>query len=271
MVDYVLASGLLEGLSLEEAAAAIAGAGFRGVELMANPGHLDEWVSDAARARRVLAAQGIAVPSVHSPVSGWDNDAADLAQRLASVEETAASFDLAAALQSPVVVCHPNASSHTFLRSEWDENTRRSRLSLEVLAQRAEESGVKMAVENLPQRDEARPGAEVGDLLELIEGLGDHVGICLDVGHCNISGTDPCAEAQLSGERLFVVHLQDNEGVPGMDRHWLPGRGTIDWPRVLATLDMLACNCVRTLEVGHGDTRDGLLAGLAKLRNEWCV
>ena len=130
-----------------------------------------------------------------------------------------------------------------------------------------------MAVENLPdcvgEERGTRPGVRVDDLLRLIEGLGEHVGILLDVGHCNISDTDPAAEAHLAGDKLLELHLQDNEGIPGEDQHLLPGLGTIDWEALLDALDAMGYSGLRTFEAGRPEPSDELLRRLGTLRTTW--
>ena len=85
----------------------------------------------------------------------------------------------------------------------------------------------------------------------------DAFGICFDAGHANLmDGTPGKRSADMiewirrrwNGEVRFEVdtlalllpdvvtcHLHDNDGSD--DRHWLPGEGTIDWPRLLARLE----------------------------------
>jgi len=83
----------------------------------------------------------------------------------------------------------------------------------------AEETGVRIALENLARGGmDCRPLETTQELRALIADLPpERVGICLDVGHCLITGADPAAQARIAAERLFALHLQDGDGQD--DRH----------------------------------------------------
>jgi len=272
--DYALSSALFDNTTpLDQAARAMQAVGFRQVEIFGQPDHLCHCLDDPEATRRTLEDHGIAVVSVHSPVEGWDNDAWDDEARLASVAAGAQSLRQAALLGASVVVIHPNTRSHPFGQENWRRNWCNTRDSLTRLAEVASEVGVSMALENMPDRGDGergtRPGVRVDDLLAMIAGLGDQVGILLDVGHCNISDTDPGAEALRSGQKLLELHLQDNEGIPGEDQHLMPGLGTIDWDSLLDTLDGAGYAGLLTFEAGRPEPKDELLQRLGALRSAW--
>jgi sugar phosphate isomerase/epimerase len=125
-----------------------------------------------------------------------------------------------------------------------------------------------MAVENMPARGQRRPGVAIAEVAAIVDGLGDHVGICLDVGHSNLSGLDATDEVSAAGERLLALHLQDNDG-NGEDQHLLPGQGTVDWDAVLNAIDRLDFRGPRTLEVIDRDHVDASLRDLAALLRKW--
>ena len=77
------------------------------------------------------------------------------------------------------------------------------------------------------------------DTLAWLERTGhENLGLLLDVGHCLLSGEDPATVVARAKDRLFYVHLDDNDGVG--DMHWplLTGRLTEEMLR--ATLASLA-------------------------------
>jgi len=270
MPTYALATCLLGDLGRDEILTRTAAAGFRQVELLANRGCLDDWITDPAQMRRDLATYELQARSVHAPVVGWDIAAADDATRQAALEATTASFGQAADVGAEVVVCHPNRVLTLVEQDEYKPMWTRSCESLAILAERARETGVKMALENVPSaQGPSRPGAAMTQILTMIEDLGDHVGVCLDVGHSIVSGQDPIREALQAGEKLLVVHIQDNDGRCGRDQHLIPGRGCIDWPAFLATLDGMDYRGVRTIEITRADDLDATLTVLADLRRAW--
>lgn len=268
MSTYAISTALFKDIPLDEAISKTLEAGFHEFELSGVEGHLENWIADPARMRRILESAGIVARAVHTPSAGWDNGAADDAARRASIDVATASFVHAAGVGAGIVICHPNKPTDPFTPETFEANLARSRESLAILAERAKAAGVRMAVENLPVRGQPRPGASVADVLRMIDGLGDHVGICLDAGHSNANGLSAAKEVLEAGERLIALHIQDNDG-SGEDQHILPGRGTTDWGAFLASLDTIGFEGLRTFEVMRGDDAEAILQGLARLRREW--
>ncbi|MFT5368069.1 MAG: sugar phosphate isomerase/epimerase [Candidatus Latescibacterota bacterium] len=60
------------------------------------------------------------------------------------------------------------------------------------------------------------------------------VKLTLDTGHGNLCDCLHDLVATFS-ERLAFLHLHDNQGIK--DEHLVPGRGTIDWKRLISDLD----------------------------------
>lgn len=268
MATYAISTALFRGWSVDETIPRLVEAGFHEVELSGGDPYMGNPLVDPAKTRRLFNDAGIAIRVIHSPSAGWDNGASDEAARLASIEVVAKSFLEAAEVGAEIVVCHPNKPSDPFTQENYAENLARSRDSMAVLAERAKAAGVKMAVENLPSRGVPRPGMAIVEVLKMIEGLGDHVGICLDAGHSNANGISAAKEVLDAGDRLFALHIQDNDG-SGEDQHLLPGRGTTDWKAFLDALDEINFDGVRTFEVMRGDEIEVILDLLSELRQEW--
>ena len=60
----------------------------------------------------------------------------------------------------------------------------------------------------------------------------DHLAFCYDSSHDRARSNDSPWLLRWLGNRLAVTHFSDNDGKE--DRHWLPGNGVIDWPKVAA-------------------------------------
>lgn len=269
MSVYGLSTAMFHEWSVERTLAAIAEAGFSQVELMGDAGHLGDWPAAPRSMCRALEAAGLRVCTVHSPSVGWNNGDPDETARRASIAANVLSFSQAAEVGAEIVICHPNFSAKTYAQEAFDANMALSRDSLASLAERARQAGIKMAVENLPARGQPRPGSKVAHVLQLIDGLGEHVGVCLDAGHSNANGLSAAAEALEAGARLMALHVQDNDG-KGEDQHWVPGQGTTDWEAFLSALARMRFAGVRTLEVGaHDRGVDLILADTARVRREW--
>jgi sugar phosphate isomerase/epimerase len=84
-------------------------------------------------------------------------------------------------------------------------------------------------------------------LIEILEtGHLDQIGVCLDLGHANMTVGVPEAIATL-GARIIQVHAHDNHGLK--DEHLFPGDGTIDWPAATAALNALPAPPAVVLEL----------------------
>lgn len=101
--------------------------------------------------------------------------------------------------------------------------------------------GVQVAVENLFYSD-PETGARRGRLArpEELQGIVRELNspwfvICVDVGHCILTGQQPenFIEA-IDGELLKVLHIQDTDDL--LDRHTMPYLGDIHWDAVMAAL-----------------------------------
>jgi len=266
MSVYALSTALLSGLSLQESIACIQQAGFDQVEL--SGADWDLWLETPEELARALEDAAIRPLSVHSPPQGWFNGAEDENTRAQSIELVIHCFSLAAQVGADIVVCHSNGRSNAYDGAHFAANWARSRESLTRLAEHADKAGIRMAVENLPAYRTHRPSSSVRQVLAMIDGLGDHVGICLDAGHSNANGISPAREVLEAGDRLFALHIQDNDG-SGEDQHLIPGQGTTDWEAFLDALDQIQFTGLRTFEVMHGAEREEIMRALSRLEQEW--
>jgi sugar phosphate isomerase/epimerase len=126
---------------------------------------------------------------------------------------------------------------------EWSPRSIEFALTaLEHLGAFARPLGVRPLVENLTG-DPTTPE----HLVEILSiGHLDAIGVCLDLGHANITVGVPEAIAAL-GARIVQVHAHDNHGLK--DEHLFPGDGTIDWPATVAALNALAAPPAAVLEL----------------------
>lgn len=102
-----------------------------------------------------------------------------------------------------------------------------------------------ICLENLP-----RFCQNAEELLWYIDTIGsDHLGICLDTGHLNLTQyRDQPAFIRKAGEHLKALHIADNEGE--RDQHMMPfGRGNVDIEAVVAALAEIGYNNLINLEI----------------------
>ena len=125
----------------------------------------------------------------------------------------------------------------------WSQRTIELALTaLEHLGAFASPLGVRLLVENL--LSEATTPEHLVLILEM--GHLKNVGVCLDLGHANITTGTAAAIATLGG-RIASVHVHDNHGLK--DEHLWPGAGTIDWTETVKALKALATPPATVLEI----------------------
>lgn len=111
----------------------------------------------------------------------------------------------------------------------WDK----IRHSLDVLLPAAERLGITIACENIYEPKQT--------LLKLLALLGEirHpcLGLCLDVGHANISEAGLDWVFEQMKDRIVTCHLHDNDGIT--DLHAAPGTGNIDFVSLVSKLKQL--------------------------------
>lgn len=125
----------------------------------------------------------------------------------------------------------------------WSQRTiDYSLTALEHLGAFARALGVKLLVENLTN------AATTPEHLMTILDLGhlDNVGVCLDLGHANMTVGIPEAIGVLSG-RIESLHVHDNHGMK--DEHLWPGEGSIDWATTAKLLHELPHPPAAVLEI----------------------
>lgn len=270
MGTYALSSWLVGRVSTAEAIRLLADNGFTQAELSADWAPIVmEWEQDPVGVCRQLAAAGITAPSVHSPEPGRFLDLADDEARQASVRENLRYFALMRASGVPEIIIHPISGAAGNDDAEWMAVPARTRESLEVLAAAAGEAGLRLAVENLGGG--GRPGSTMASILELIAGLGAHVGLCMDIGHSQQARLDLLAELDtaLASGRLFTLHLHDVD--PAGKDHYIPGEGVIDFGAYLGRLAAYGYDRGRTLEiaVAPAETVAGRVAQAGAVRAQW--
>ena len=166
---------------------------------------------------RVIELAGLPF-TVHGPFLHFEYGSRSQRQHRAALEVHRRHLAVAAELGARVYVVHPDLQRRY---KGWDARVVKTlERSFEELAVLQEESGVIIAVENLPFVRHTHFRAP-GDLD--LHGLG----LSLDVGHAAVTGTLAAWLADGTYE-LKHVHLHDNEGHVGGDQHLALGRGMID-------------------------------------------
>jgi len=89
------------------------------------------------------------------------------------------------------------------------------------------------------------------ELARAADTLGEGFGVCLDIGHANITREDIPAMVRLLGDRIFALHIHDNTG--DRDDHLPPYAGNIDFASAVAALKETGYRGNINFEVNFGN------------------
>ena len=166
---------------------------------------------DGTRQEQVAmaAAHGLRIEHAHIPYLGSDKLWASGAAGDELVAEHMRSVALAAECGVSTLVIHPYETE----KSDTDDPRWYHRRMRELGAV-CRDCDVRLAIENLDG---------VHRLAQLVDPLVDeneHVGVCFDSGHANVSDPGDFCMLDHYGERVFALHLHDNDTT--RDKHLVP-------------------------------------------------
>ncbi len=161
-------------------------------------------------------------------------------------------------------VMHPNAPTvpqKTFNRKEQFDSVMQY---LSPFAEHAAKLGVNVVVENMrviPTFVASHRYAQTPDeLCDVADALG--IGVCWDFGHANISGIKQSEGLAYVGNRLKVLHINDNFGIG--DDHVPPFVGNIDWKDAMHGIHEIGFDGLLNFEIATGKIPTELRPALAK-------
>ena len=179
--------------------------------------------------------------TVHSPLSDINIASYNDAIRRSSVSQIKNSIDLASSIEPGLVVVHPGQIP--ILGEKFREKILdNSKDSLLECSKYAEDKGVMLCVENMPDID-GLLGKDINELDEMVEEIGAY--ITLDVGHAHNMGFE-IAE-MLKSPLIEHVHLSDNDG--SFDNHNAIGSVNIDFESLFKELMNRDYNGILVVEV----------------------
>jgi sugar phosphate isomerase/epimerase len=183
--------------------------------------------------------------SIHTPLSDVNIASLNESIRKASVEEVIKSINLASKVGSEALVVHPGHMA--FLARKFQEKIRENSLiSLKECSGFAEECGIKLCVENMPDM-EGMICKDLDELNELVQEIGALMTI--DVGHAHNVGIS--IDEILKYDNIGHVHLSDNDG--SFDNHNAVGSKDIDFKSLLEGLNKKKFDGIFVIEVTNRD------------------
>ena len=113
----------------------------------------------------------------------------------------------------------------------WDGAWNQYVTTIRDLARIAEQAGVRVAIEIRPYE----MVSNADGMRRLTDAVGSPaLGVVFDTAHFLVQKELLPIAIEKLRDRIFLVHLADNDGVS--DYHWAPGRGTVPWDGALQAL-----------------------------------
>ena len=270
-------TGELNGNPLE-ALRSVAASGYSEVELIAEGVGWEDGPPDPAPYREALESTGLYPHTIHAPFRSINLASFDEDERMDSVAQVAAAMRFHAEVGGRTIIVHPSGSPTSpdvplYTRENVGAATEQAHRSISELVRVGEETGVRMALENLVGKMgfPARPLETMQELRSFMADLpAEYVGICHDIGHTRLRKLDIAEETRTASERLYALHIQD--GSSDEDDHLPPGHGVIDFDSFGQALDDIGFDGAWTMEVlatNHPGTVEDVAIELAEIRDRW--
>jgi sugar phosphate isomerase/epimerase len=151
------------------------------------------------------------------------------------------SLRIAGVMGVPWVVWEPDVTAGDYGDEHRKEVFRMNYEFFAPLVDTAEKHDTGVCLENVPDCMGSSRGcpkwvsSHGSELCELVDGFqSSRVGVCWDTGHAHMQGLEQGGELRTLGERLKMLHIQDNNGKA--DQHLLPFMGTVDWKDIMDAL-----------------------------------
>jgi sugar phosphate isomerase/epimerase len=108
---------------------------------------------------------------------------------------------------------------------------------LPLINDKVQKYDVCVAIHNHGPGDKVFPTPDVA--YEKIKKLDHRIGLCIDIGHTARNRVDPSRAAEQFADRLLDVHMKDINVATAAGHGVEVGRGVLDIPKFLRTLDKI--------------------------------
>jgi len=148
-----------------------------------------------------------------------------------SISYLKTSVETAVRLAAPIVSVCPG---HTLFGQDIDDGWNRLADSINKICEYAVHYDVLIALEPVDQyrSDLINTSIQAMDMIDQLDC--DNLGVVFDTGNALIHHEDPASVFEILGERLFHIHISDNDG--SQDQHLVPGHGNFDFENLIQVL-----------------------------------
>jgi sugar phosphate isomerase/epimerase len=253
-IPYGIWTDFYGDLDPEAALRHLAGVGWREVELATE--HMEAMLTDAnpqsrlKSLRKVAQGEGVTMWQAHL-LLGLDLASADPTQYAENLDTARRWLDGFQALGIPNIVIHPGGRFQgAYSNADWQRVRELNYSAFRSLSEHIAGTPLRLCIENLMDGARRRFGAQITELLDVIEQVGsDQMGICLDTGHARVQNLDVPAAVRQCGSLLWATHIADNDG--SGDQHLFPYgiRGGLDWTDIVPAFYEIGYRGLWNLEV----------------------
>ncbi len=117
---------------------------------------------------------------------------------------------------------------------------------LDYVEEKVKETDIKLAIHNHGPGDKLYSSPE--DAYVKVQDRDPRMGLCIDIGHTQRIGRDPAADVTAFSDRVFDIHLKDVTAAKAEGETCIIGRGVIDFPTFLKTIQKLGYQGTLALE-----------------------
>ncbi len=242
--------------SIEEAIRHASVAGYDGVDIWGGRPHVyrrDFSPRQLKALRALLDGEGLSVPSFMPAFFRYPHSLTNPnpVVRQDTLDYMRACADNAAALGASLLLIVPGRSLHG---QPKDDAWQRLADGVNTICEEAASHPLRLAVEpvNGWVSDLVNTAA---DALRIVEQVGcERLGVALDTGHIHLSDEPPQVAVELAGDRLFQVHVNDNDGQH--QQNLVPGDGSFDFAGFVEALRGAGYAGFITAELGWHYTLD---------------
>ena len=217
----------------------------------------DEQIEELKKRIVFLKTMGLRFNNVHLPYGAdWDISVLEEEKRKSVLKNVKTAVDWIEPLAPYCYVIH--GSSGPIM----DDERALRLIQLEKSVRELQKyTNTPMAVENMPRTGILNTSAEMTEFANRME----KVDFCLDVNHF-LRELPEDAILQI-GDKVITTHISDHNFVD--ERHWLPGKGKIDWQKVIKALESVDYKGVFNYEVGQDVTLEEIKKNFDLLFKEY--